>query len=487
MTSMETLNKSWREKSGMAFHAKPVVTDDGILFGVGTVLVRKIGDGFDVASDAERAIGLLSIAKRGAVEPRLLHYFHNAALAWTRGEKALAQFHLAYARIAPLESREDAKRLFLAEAVIAAGVPPLQLARMVGAGPAEIGKGGYNFDESRNPKDDGHLSGEWTDGPGDGNEPEHTITVHPHPAFAPPTAPPPPPPPSLIGKILSKEARAFLIATAKRGFGELVAGGVAGVVGIETFRTLFVPSPNDGVISRGELPGQPGGRYEANNESGTLTIDASGTGAYRPVVALLGQGGIYREVESGVMIAQHLGDGIVMLDPDVLATLDQPKSSGAPPPSGPKLCLDPISERGGSASPFAPIYQKFVRDYVNPQRIPQLPRTLTHVLPANTASGWVYFDDCRESNGNMIEAKSDQTGYMHSEEGQKNVAERYLDQARDQYNVLGARHAEWYFHRKENADFARQLFDENGLSDKISVYHLPYPGVIPDSKPRKKP
>jgi len=346
MTSMETLNKSWREKSGMAFHAKPVVTDDGILFGVGTVLVRKIGDGFDVASDAERAIGLLSIAKRGAVEPRLLHYFHNAALAWTRGEKALAQFHLAYARIAPLESREDAKRLFLAEAVIAAGVPPLQLARMVGAGPAEIGKGGYNFDESRNPKDDGHLSGEWTDGPGDGNEPEHTITVHPHPAFAPPTAPPPPPPPSLIGKILSKEARAFLIATAKRGFGELVAGGVAGVVGIETFRTLFVPSPNDGVVSRGELPGQPGGRYEANNESGTLTIDASGTGAYRPVVALLGQGGIYREVESGVMIAQHLGDGIVMLDPDVLATLDQPKRSGAPPPSGPKLCPDTVSEIG---------------------------------------------------------------------------------------------------------------------------------------------
>jgi hypothetical protein len=379
----------------------------------------------------------------------------------------------------PLESREDAKRLFLAEALIEAGVPPLQLARMVGAGPPEFEKrGGYNPDQPRNPAGSGDVSGEWTKGPGGDGGAEHTITVHPRLAFAPP--------PSLVGKILSNEARDFLIATAKRAFADLIEGGGAAVAAVEIFRAVFIPSPNDGVISQGELPGQPGVRYEANHDTGTLTIDAD-NGPNQPVVALLGQGGIYREVESGVMIAQNLGDGIVMLDPDVLATLDQPKGSSSIEnrSDDPKLCQDPISERGGSKDPFPSIYQQFVRDYVNPQRIPQMPRSLTHALPGNTASGWVYFDDCRESNGNMIEAKSDKTGYMHSEEGQKNVAERYLDQARDQYKVLGARRAEWYFHRKENADFARQLFDANSLSDKISVYHLPYPGVIPVSKLRK--
>ena len=142
MISMDTLEKGWRQRSRAVFHAKPVVSDEGILFGIGTVLVRRTGGRFDFASDAERAVGLLSIAQRCPAGPHLLHHFRKAALAWTRDEKALAQFHLAYARIAPLESREDAKRLFLAEALIEAGVPPLQLARMVGAGSPEFEKRG---------------------------------------------------------------------------------------------------------------------------------------------------------------------------------------------------------------------------------------------------------------------------------------------------------------------------------------------------------
>jgi hypothetical protein len=234
------------------------------------------------------------------------------------------------------------------------------------------------------------------------------------------------------------------------------------------------------------LPGQPGVRYEADHDSGTLKIDAGGTGAYQPIVAQLGQGGIYREVESGVMIAQNLGGGIVMLDPDVLATLNQPKDSGAPPPSGgPKLCPDTVSERGANSTDFASIYQQFVRDYVNPQRVPQMPLDITHALPADTPSGWVKYDDCRESNGNMIEAKSDTSGFVFSKEGQDFLSQRYLEQAERQYKALGDRNAEWYYHSKEHADFARQLFEDNHFSDKITVYHLPYPGEVPDSKSRK--
>jgi hypothetical protein len=115
-----------------------------------------------------------------------------------------------------------------------------------------------------------------------------------------------------------------------------------------------------------------------------------------------------------------------------------------------------------------------------------MPRSLTHALPGNTASGWVYFDDCRESNGNMIEAKSDQTGYMHTTIGEERLTQRYLEQAENQYKALGDRRSEWYFHRKENADFARQLFEKYNLSDKISVFHLPYPGEISGSKTRNK-
>ena len=304
----------------------------------------------------------------------------------------------------------------------------------------------------------------------------------------------------MINKILSKEAREFLIATAKRGFGELIEGGVAGVIAYETFRTIFIPSPNDGVITQGELPGQPGVRYEANHDSGTLTIDASGTGAYQPIFALLGQGGIYREVESGVMIAQNLGDGIVMLDPDLLATLDQPKRSGESenPPwggggggvqsrTGPKLCLEPVPERGGSADPMASEYQQFVRDHVNGQRFPQMPPELTIALPAATPSGRVWYDDCDELNGDMIEAKSGTSGFLYSERGNKKIAENFLEQAMKQINAMGSsRKGRWYLRDKGYYDFTKQLFQDNGLSDKIDVHYLPYlrSQKIPNFKPR---
>jgi hypothetical protein len=486
LNTMDTLERDWRRRSGAAFHATPVMTDEGILFGAGTILVHRTADRFDVARDAERAIGLLSIARRGPAGVHLLHHFRKAAVAWSRGEKALAQFHLAYAKIPPLESREDAKRLFLAEALIAAGVLPLQLARMVGTGPPEIQKGGgYNPDQPRNPAGSGEDSGRWTKEPAaGGNTPEAETPARSKVAFV--TAPP-----SLVGTALSAEAASFLLRLASKA----TAAGLA----IETFRTIFVPSPNDGVVAQGELPGQPGVRYEVNHDSGTLKIDASATGADQPIVAMLGQGGIYREVETGVMIARNLGDGIVMLDPDLLATLDRPKGSGDTenppwggsggwlPPTGPKLCPDPVPERGANPKDFASIYQQFVRDYVNPQRVPQMPLDITHALPASTPSGWVKYDDCRESNGNMIEAKSDQTGYMHTPIGEGRLKERYLEQAGRQYRALKGRSSEWYFHRKENADFARQLFDDNKFSDKISVFHLPYSGTSPDPRPGKKP
>ncbi|MDR3461494.1 MAG: hypothetical protein P4L76_04165 [Beijerinckiaceae bacterium] len=237
------------------------------------------------------------------------------------------------------------------------------------------------------------------------------------------------------------------------------------------------------------MPGQPGGRYEANNESGTLTIDASGTGAYRPVVALLGQGGIYREVESGVMIAQHLGDGIVMLDPDVLATLDQPKRSGTSenppwggggggvqPRTGPKLCLDPVPERGGSADPMASEYQQFVRDHVNGQRFPQMPPELTIALPAETPTGRVWYDDCDELNGDMIEAKSNTSGFLYGKEGSKRIAAKFLEQAMRQIKAMGSsRKGRWYLRDKGYYDFTKQIFESKGLSDKIGVHYLPYP------------
>ena len=72
---------------------------------------------------------------------------------------------------------------------------------------------------------------------------------------------------------------------------------------------------------------------------------------------------------------------------------------------GPKLCPAPTNDRAGGRMQFDVTYQQFVRDFVNPQRRPQLDKRLAFALPGDVPSGWAYFDDCREADGTMIEAE----------------------------------------------------------------------------------
>jgi hypothetical protein len=61
-----------------------------------------------------------------------------------------------------------------------------------------------------------------------------------------------------------------------------------------------------------------------------------------------------------------------------------------------------------------------------------LPPDLTFALPANTKSGWVHFDDCRESDGTMIEAKGNYKKQLSRDFMSDILKEDWLDQGRKQ-------------------------------------------------------
>ena len=61
---MEDLERRWRGASCHPLHRSPTITDDGVVLGFGTVLIRRHGGSFALVEDGERALCLLSIVAR---------------------------------------------------------------------------------------------------------------------------------------------------------------------------------------------------------------------------------------------------------------------------------------------------------------------------------------------------------------------------------------------------------------------------------------
>jgi hypothetical protein len=284
----------------------------------------------------------------------------RAAELWNAGEKAVAHFHLAFARLPPLESDEQALLLFLAEECLDCGVPPAEVTKRRGSRAALFALLKYNPDQPRVPAGSGRTSGQFApaggSAGGDGGaaaSPAETALVAPA-AAASISAEPGTLAEGLFGPTGSK----FLAA-----LGELAAtiGGAGAVLG-----AIFVPSPNPGLTSEGEVPGDSGLRYRINHDEGSLRL----TNEDGEIVAAarLGQGGIFYDVKTGEPIARNVG-GSVVFDEAQLKSVAAPASSSdaaAQPASAaraaadenaPKLCPDPGPDAPHGAEEPAIKYQ----------------------------------------------------------------------------------------------------------------------------------
>jgi hypothetical protein len=379
----------------------------------------------DLEEGEGRLLALLAAAHGRPMSPDLPRHLGEAFAHWRGGDKALANIRLAFARIPRLDDRSDAYRLFLAEELLDAGMSPATLMKGLGFDAPARGLAKYDPNQPRVPAGSGRNSGRWGSGGGAAQAPATSIPAPAamRAASAPGTL--------AEGLFASAEGGAFLSSL------ETLASAVGSAA---LLGAIFVPTPA-GVISHGAMPGEPGLSYSFDEPAGLLRLYRDNdTGQQTVAEARLRPDGILAATDTGLPIARIVG-GSLVFDADSLPDA----KAGAEARSErdePKLCPDPDRDVPHGASERAKAYQRQISALNNPNRV--LEPDMAVSLPNPTTGKNVAFDDCRESDGTMIEAKgpgyAQQTKYPYFD---TSIVPDWEEQARTQVDTAGWRGVAW--------------------------------------------
>jgi hypothetical protein len=246
----------------------------------------------------------------------------------------------------------------------------------------------------------------------------------------------------------------------------------AGIV----FGILFIPT-NRSLVSDGPVAGAPDLSYRYDSGMGVLQIrqDVGSLGSVVLDEAHKGTDDLFRDAQGNV-IGRYLSGSGVVVDVGALPGYrmlpggDLDLDAGAQQQNEPKLCPDPTPDRPGA--PLDNPYQQYVSMLINGRALP--PGLAVSLF--NPISGKnVAFDDCRLSDGTMIDAKGD--GYLEMLlKGSESmpwigVQDKLVTQANSQLQAAQGRPIEWYFKAQPVADFVRELFEQQDL--RITVIYAP--------------
>ena len=277
----------------------------------------------------------------------------------------------------------------------------------------------------------------------------------------------------------SMRAEASVIETTSAAARIALARIALGITGITTVLGIIFYPTNRSLITEGTVPDHPDIRFKYDDDAGVFTIHRDGgDGSTYGFSGRTDADGVFRD-DQGRAFARRLADGTIIIDPDALPG---PKATTTPQP---KLCPDPSADvpRGlhgpnGEIDPAkidnAARYQKYVSEVVNGKEN-ALDIGLGVALPNPVTGKMVTFDECRQSDGTMIDAKFNYLPMMENKYSQpwEGALEDMLKRARSQVQAAGGRDIEWYFSEKKVADFmANYLADRN---IPIKVIHMPIP------------
>jgi hypothetical protein len=478
-----------RLRSGIRFSSE--ITDRGLVLGAGTRLARPAFgprglSRFVSKEEQERLFALLSVAQRQPISANKLYSIAVSLNEWRHGEKGLAHIRLAQASLPQIDEIDDAYRLFLAETLLDQGMTPHALMRALGLDASALDLIKYDPDQPRVPAGNGRDSGRWGAGGGgssgaaDKPDPYRVAIsearIMPPPAKQPSVvAPAFVPPAATVPATGTAEAEGLFVAGETDGF---LAGlsALAAIVGAAIVGgVIFVPWQKD-PQSEGSIPGDPDLRYKIDNAVGTLSLYRQSEDGSKELVASAHQGrdGIFFEKETGLPIARAV-KGSLLFEADALAdaTDDRDtKTESVPKENDPRLCPDPGPDVPHGASPRAVAYQAQISALNNPQR--PLPPGLAISLTDPKTGEVVTYDDCRESDGTMIEAKGPPFGKMlRYKFFQDRFTYEWTYQASREISASGGRALHWFFADARAAAFARDLFDGNEHLKRILVSHVP--------------
>lgn len=266
------------------------------------------------------------------------------------------------------------------------------------------------------------------------------------------------------------------------------AASAAGLPAAAFFGTLFFPTPRNLVASDGTLPDASDYSYHFDQEAGHLTIThqlADGT-SETVFDGRYDKDGVFRD-DQGNAIGRFLGDSVA-LDADAVRGYEARRANStagsgaavttqsATDTSDPEVCPDPSPDKGGGKKAGAIAYQMFVGMTINGEPLPA-GLAIKMMRPSGKP---VYFDDCQQSDGSLIEAKG--LGYSDAMNSGKlfpwlGMYNDMMDQASRQLEAANGRPITWYFAEQDVADTMRAVFAKKRPG--ISVIYLPPPkGLI---------
>jgi hypothetical protein len=164
---LETLRADWSARAtNVRVSALPEFSGGALTLGAGTTLADARADRRDDAAEGERAVALVSVALGRPLDASAAKHVRRAVAKAREGDAPLALTHLAFAGAGRLtEPRDDARRLFIADGLMKAGVAPHTIIEALGTPSTQTDLDrAYNPDQPRVPAGNGQPSGQWTCG-----------------------------------------------------------------------------------------------------------------------------------------------------------------------------------------------------------------------------------------------------------------------------------------------------------------------------------
>jgi hypothetical protein len=362
MEELERLQKSWLDSGRfLRIHKSPNLEKRGLLFGAQTFLAKRNSDGaLGIDGEETKLLTLLAVAYGRPVDLSVLNSFRAASKHTRAGDECMAAMSVALARLPRLLDPDDAaRRLFIAEGLVAAGVRPQDIWKALEFDlelSNELEKL-YNQNEARNPKGDGDISGRWT------SETEE----------------------------LEEDAK-YLVD-------DVEGVSAMAVAALTTVMLLGSTTPAGRSPTEGPIPGRTDLRFKWDPDDNQLEI-FRGADPYPLLQAKPGANGEVRD-KRGRKIAR------------ILDTSIQFELKGLPPawPSpeeqqqDPQRCPNPGPDNPGRLG-WRGEMDKDYADYVKAQiNKPPTPRDIGFRL-LNPVDGLpAVVDDCRQSTGGLVEIK----------------------------------------------------------------------------------
>jgi len=346
----EQLRNAWRwRERAVPISAVPTLTSEGLVLGAGTVLIPAEGSRRLKSFEGQELnlLALLSAAYGRPIVPSVLGNIERAAKAWSQGDDCLAYIHLAHARLSePQNSYEAARRLFIADGFMKAGMSPRAVFEALALDPIFIDQVEKLYDpaQPRVPPGSGRTSGQWTK----------------------------------VSSFL-----ADLTTEAAKQLGRFAAALLApeAAEAAVVFGVLVIPSPNK-IRVEGNVQDLPGLHYAWNRDETVIhfTYD-SGDGKQRTFTAQL-EDDVFRD-EHGHVVGRVLPDGTIAFDTAAI-------SPDLVDDDEPKLCPAPGKDRSGSER--GRDYEDYVKKFVNPEN--PTPRGMGYQLANPDNNGeLVYYDE----------------------------------------------------------------------------------------------